>query len=175
MDLVQFQHIARQHAKPVYRLALSLLRNQSDAEDAVQETMLKLWQNREKWQACENQEAFAVKVVKNYCLDQLRRQQKRRVVGITESEFFIQSREASPYQKAEEADQVKQITGAIEVLPENQRMVLHLRDVEGYSYEEIEEATGLTVNHTRVLLSRARKHVKSFFMQLDKHHENRKN
>ncbi len=175
MDLITFQHIARQYAKPIYRLALSLLRNQADAEDAVQETMLKLWQHRNTWQASDSQEAFAIRIAKNHCLDQLRRQQTRKVVGIAESEFFIQSREASPYQQVEEADHVKQITSAIEVLPENQRTVFHLRNVEGYSFQEIEQVTGFTVNHTRVLLSRARKHVNAFFMHLEKQDEKRKN
>jgi len=68
----------------------------------------------------------------------------------------VQTADASPYYLTEQADSNNLIHRLIGELPDQQKLVLHLRDVEEYSFEEIEEFTGLSINNIRVILSRAR-------------------
>jgi RNA polymerase sigma-70 factor (ECF subfamily) len=75
----------------------------------------------------------------------------------------------SPYQHTELADSAALMRQLIEALPEQQKLILHLRDVEEYSFEEIQEVTGMTVNNIRVILSRARKEVRDGYLKANRY------
>ena len=149
----------------LYRLAVFMLRDKEEAEDILQDVFLKLWSNKHKLHAYTSLEAFAMTVTKNLCLDRVKTSKRKRMVDVTGLE--LSSGEATPYQHAEQADSVRNVQGLVAGLPEQQRLVLHLREVEGCSFEEIAQITNLTVNNTRVLLSRARKSVRDGFLKLE--------
>ncbi|WP_192822875.1 RNA polymerase sigma factor [Rufibacter sp. LB8] len=167
MDLEEFKTKVLPAKQKLYRMALFLLQNKEEAEDALQDVFLKLWTNKHKLHAYASIEAFAMTVTKNLCLDRLKSRKNKHLVDVTDLEMG--NGEITPYQRSEQTDQVRHVQELLKKLPEQQRMVLHLRDVEGYSYEEIEQVTGLPVNALRVNLSRARKSVREGLLKMEKH------
>ena len=146
----------------LFRLARLFLGNREEAEDALQDVLLRLWANRQELDAYHSVEALAMRITKNLCLDRLKahdRQQR----GETNELPLMPSPDVSPYRLAELTDSAALIRRLIDELPEQQKLVLHLRDVEEYSFEEIEQVTGLSINSIRVNLSRARQRLRQAY------------
>ncbi|MBQ9201212.1 MAG: sigma-70 family RNA polymerase sigma factor [Bacteroidales bacterium] len=141
----------------IYRCALAVLGNRMDAEDMVQDTYGKLWTIREKLDALDNREAYAMRMVRNLCLDHLR---AARLHEEKLEEEFSHRTEEGPGQQEELKDMDAVVRQVIARLPEKPRTVIHLRDVEGYEMEEIAAIVGDDVATVRVTLSRARKTVR---------------
>ena len=157
MTVDQFKIEVLPHKHKLYRFACRLLRDPQEAEDIVQEVMIRLWDRRESLAQYRSIEAFAMTITKNLCLDRLKKTGSRKV-ELNESD--VRHAERDPYLQMEASDSYRKIKGLIDLLPEQQRMIIHLRDIEGYEYEEIASITGLTENTIRVNLSRARKKVR---------------
>ena len=147
------------------RLAKTLLSNEEDAEDTVQEAMLKLWQNRQNLTNYRSIEALAMVITKNLCFDKLKASYRQRVVPLTPAAEVTD--QSTPYQQTERSDSARLLRQLIARLPEQQRLVIHLRDVEEYSYEEMEQLTGMCVNNIRVALSRARRSVREMYTKIN--------
>lgn len=165
MDLQEFKIKVLPARQKLYRLSLFLLRDKEEAEDILQDVFLKLWTQKDKLQAYNSIEALAMSIAKNLCLDKLKARKRRQLVDVAGME--ISAVDTNPYQYSELTDSMSNVQMLVENLPEQQKLVLHLRDVEGYSFEEIEQITGLTVNNLRVILSRARKSVRDGFLKLE--------
>ncbi|MBA9076155.1 MULTISPECIES: RNA polymerase sigma factor [Rufibacter] len=165
MDLQEFKSKVLPSKQKLYRLALFMLQNKEEAEDILQDVFLKLWTNKHKLHAYASIEAFAMSITKNLCLDKLKSRKNKQMVDV--SDMDLNSGEQTPYQRYELADQVHKVQELVKELPEQQRVILHLRDVEGYSYEEVEQVTGMNVNAIRVALSRARKSVRDGLLKLE--------
>ncbi|MFC6996343.1 RNA polymerase sigma factor [Rufibacter roseus] len=165
MDLQEFKIKVLPSKQKLYRLALFMLQNKEEAEDILQDVFLKLWTIKHKLHAYASIEALAMSTTKNLCLDKLRSKRNKHMVDVVDLE--LDSHETNPYQRYEQADQVSKVQELLKDLPEQQRLVLHLRDVEGYSYEEIEQVTGIQVNALRVTLSRARKSVRDGLLKME--------
>jgi len=165
MDLQEFKSRVLPVRQKLYRLAVFMLRDKEEAEDILQDVFLKLWSNKHKLETYTSIEAFAMTITKNICLDKMKAGKRRQQVDISGME--LDSLEASPYQHSENADSMRKVQGLMESLPEQQKLILHLREVEGCSFEEIEQITSLTINNIRVLLSRARKSVRDGFLKLE--------
>lgn len=140
----------------LYRLAKRLLVSSEEAEDAVQEVFLKLWKGKSSIKNYKNPEAFAVTMTKNFCLDRLKSKQASNL-KIVHSNY--QNGE-NLQKKIEANDGVEMVFRIMETLPEKQRLVLQLRDVEQFEFEEISEMLEMTETTIRVTLSRARKAVR---------------
>lgn len=140
----------------LYRLAKRLLVSSDEAEDAVQEIMLKLWNGKEKMGNYKNPEAFAMTMTKNFCLDRLKSKQAGNM-KIVHSNF---QNTDNVERQVEANDGVSLVFQIMETLPEQQRMILQLRDVEQYEFAEISEMLGSNETAIRVALSRARKTVR---------------
>lgn len=140
----------------LYRLAKRLLVSSEEAEDAVQEVFLKLWKSKAKIKEYKNPEAFAVTMIKNYCLDRLKSKQAGNL-KIVHSNF--QTSENLQH-KIEVNDCVSLVFKIIEALPEKQKIILQLRDVEQFEFTEIAEMLDINETAIRVNLSRARKTVR---------------
>lgn len=140
----------------MYRLALRLLISKEAAEDAVQEVMLKLWTRKNQFASYNNPEAFAMTVTKNYCLDQLKLKQNNNL-RIVHSNY---EDENSLQRKLEVRDDLNWVQKIIEKLPEQQKIIIQLRDVEQYEFEEMAKMLDMKETAIRVALSRARKKIK---------------
>ncbi|PLK45910.1 RNA polymerase sigma factor [Emticicia sp. TH156] len=166
MDLKVFTQSVLQHQARLYRVAKLYLRNSEEAEDAVQEVFLKLWDKRQQLEAYQSVEALAVQMTKNLCLDKLKSYAYNHTHTGLET-FDIGEFAYTPYELVELTDSNELLKKIIDALPEIQKTVLHLRDVEEYSFEDIEQVTGLTVNNIRVILSRARKSVRDSYLKVN--------
>lgn len=139
----------------LFRLAKSILRHEEEARDAVQELNLKLWEKRQSLDAVENLQAFTMQSMRNLCLDLLRKSK-----NIVEMPTEIEYDDPNPYQQTESNDTVNKIRVYISKLPELQRTIIQMRDVEGMEISEIAFITSLTENAVSVNLSRARQKIR---------------
>ena len=152
-------------SKKLLRFATHFLKDEDEAKDVVQDVFLKLWQKKNDLEAIENIEAFAMRMTRNRCLDVIR---ANRVVPIDEEiDRKLKEETVDVHDKVEFTESANQIKSLINKLPDLQRKVMHLRDIEQLSYEEIIEATGLKINALRVNLSRARKKVRDEFLKIN--------
>ncbi len=141
----------------LYRLAKRLLNNVPEAEDAVQETFLRLWTKKDALKEYRSIEAFALTITKNLCLDRMK-SKGYKTDELTENHEKMG--ESNPHTRLELTESFEKIQLIIQSLPEQQRMIIHLRDVEEYDLDEIAEIMELNMNTIRVNLSRARKKVR---------------
>lgn len=152
-------------SKKILRFATHFLKDEDLARDVVQDVFLKLWQKRETLEEVENIEAFAMRMTRNRCLDVIR---ANKVVAIDEeTDRKLKAKTVDVHSKVELSESANQIRSLILKLPDLQRTVMQLRDIEQLSYEEIAEATDLKINAIRVNLSRARKKVRDEFLKMN--------
>tara|TARA_R110002124_G_scaffold5301_1_gene33116 strand:- start:123648 stop:124154 length:507 start_codon:yes stop_codon:yes gene_type:complete len=140
----------------LYRLAKRILVSNDEAEDAVQEVYLKLWKGKKKLKDYRNPEAFAMTMTKNYCLDRLKSKQASNL-KIVHNNF---QNTDNVERQVEANDGVSMVFKIMETLPEQQRIILQLRDVEQFEFSEIAEMLESNETAVRVSLSRARKTVR---------------
>ncbi len=141
----------------MFRLAKRLLVSREEAEDATQEILLKLWNNKEKISEYKNVEAFSMTMTKNFCLDRLKSKQAQNL-KIVHSNY--QDKSASLQKQVEVKDSVDWVGKIIEGLPEQQKIILQLRDIEQYEFAEISKVLDMNETAIRVALSRARKTIR---------------
>ncbi len=140
----------------LYRLAKRLLVSSDEAEDAVQEVFLKLWKGRDKIDNYRSPEAFAVTMTKNYCLDRLKSRQASNL-KIVHSNY----KNSDNIERTIEGNEgVELVTKIMQTLPEKQKMIMQLRDIEQFEFAEISQMLEINETAIRVALSRARKVVR---------------
>lgn len=157
MQQTEFLHTVMPFKDKLFRLAKRLLVSREEAEDATQEVLMKLWNNKNRMEQYKSVEAFAVTMTKNYCLDRLKSKQAGNL-KLVHSNYTDES--ASLQRNLEARDSLDWMGKIMDGLPEQQRMVLQLRDVEQYEFNEIEEMLSMKPTAVRVTLSRARKAVR---------------
>jgi RNA polymerase sigma factor (sigma-70 family) len=162
MNQKAFLQIVMPFRDKVFRLAKRLLVSQEEAEDATQDLYMKLWNNRIQLETYNNVEAYAMTITKNYCLDRLKSKQAGNL-SLVHSNFSSSSHDLQ--QSLELQDSVKMVQDLINELPEQQKMVIQLRDIEQYEYEEIERILDMSQAAIRTNLSRARKSIREGLIQ----------
>jgi len=140
----------------LYRLAKRILVSNDEAEDAVQEVFLKLWNGREKMKNYKNPEAFAMTMTKNYCLDRLKSKQASNLTIVHNN---YQNSE-NIQRKVEVNEEVEMVFELMKDLPEKQKIIMQMRDVEQYEFSEISQILDINETAIRVSLSRARKTIR---------------
>ncbi len=130
------------------------LRDSAEAEDIVQDAMLKMWVLHD--QLIGNAEAFASVLVRNLSLNRLR--QLHRMQTLTEMDLLEMERlDADSRSQQDTDEQVAQLMTLVEALPDRQKTILRLHDLEGMDYDEIAQVTGLSAASLRQTVSRARR------------------
>lgn len=137
-----------------YRVAYHLLESQADAEDVVQELYLKLLSIHGKVSFVRDPAAYGITLLRNMCIDRIRRREARRTEQLQE---YMPDELSGPEKEAIERDALIRIVEEIGRLPEKQAQVMKLKVLEGLEYDEISQRTGLSLVHVRVLISMARK------------------
>jgi len=117
----------------------------------------KLWRNKEKLADYKNVEAFAMTMTKNYCYDRLKSKQASNLTLVHSN---YKEKDTSLDKKLEYRDSVSQVHKLIENLPEQQKLIIQLRDVEQYDFDEICKMLDMKPTAVRVSLSRARKTIR---------------
>ncbi|WP_341217195.1 sigma-70 family RNA polymerase sigma factor [uncultured Wocania sp.] len=157
MTQTEFLKIVMPFKDKVFRLAKRLLISTEEAEDATQEVLLKLWNNKAKIAEYKNVEAFSMTMTKNFCFDKLKSKQAQNL-KIVHSNY--EAKETALQKQVELNDSVNWVAKIIEELPEQQRMIIQLRDIEEYDYDEIAKMLNMNNTAVRVNLSRARKTIR---------------
>ncbi len=141
----------------MFRLAKRLLVSREEAEDATQEILLKLWNSKQKIETYKNVEAFSMTMTKNFCLDRLKSKQAQNL-KIVHNNYTDNS--SSLQKQVEAIDSINWVAKIIENLPEQQKIIIQLRDVEQYDFNEIAKMLDMNQTAVRVALSRARKTIR---------------
>jgi len=155
----------------LYPMIFRILKNQEETRDALQDLMLKLWSKRTDLKQCTNLSAFIITTAKNYSFDLLK---KKRPVVIGEMNEYKILNIAENGIDPEKRERYEYVHKTIEKLPEKLRTVIQLRDIDGFSFEEIKEMTGFEIAYIRVILSRARLKVKQEIEKIYDYDETRR-
>jgi len=148
--------------QPLYRFARSFLNDAQESEDCVQDIFLKLWLKRGSLGDVRSIKAFAMQMTRNLCLDRLKgRKGPMLDVAAQEIESGV-----DPHRQLETTDLLIYMEKIIARLPEQQRTLIHLRNVEGLEMAEIAVVTNMNVEHVRVTLSRARMTIRQLYEKL---------
>lgn len=156
MNGTQFKQVILPTASKAYPMAIRLLGQSDAAKDAVQQGLLKLWENRTTLEKCQNKTAFVFTVIRNICLDELKRKRPLYMEDISQVKPKFQDQ--TRINEDEEA--VLLVRKSIGTLPEIQREVISMRDIDGLDFDEIAQILNIEISYARVLLSRARKQVR---------------
>ena len=147
----------------LYRLALRITMNREEAEDVVQDTLMKVWDRRDSWQNIESIEAFSLTICRNVALDKVKRSswsnESLDQVGVEPQA----SASATPYKRAEQRDMLDMVRRIVDSLPEKQKTCMQLRDFEGKTYKDIAQVMGISEEQVKVNIYRARQAVKQKF------------
>src|SRR5574344_80776 len=152
----------------LYRLALRITLNNSEAEDIVQETMIKVWNRRDSWDTIESIEAFCLTICRNLALDKNKRMgNKNPSLEETKQDAPDRSYESNPEERVMQRDRVELVRDLINNLPEKQRSVMQLRDFEGKSYKEIADILDISEEQVKVNIFRARQTIKQKYIETE--------
>jgi len=143
----------------LFRFSFRIVGNMQEAEDVVQEVFINLWNKRLDIHKLNNVDAFCMAMTKNLSLDKLRSKHKR-VVPMPDN-YDVPQVAANPLQQTEQKDMLNKVAAMINQLPENQKLVIQLRDVEGYTYNEISTLLKMSLDQVKVNLFRARKQIRT--------------
>ncbi|MCD8093055.1 MAG: sigma-70 family RNA polymerase sigma factor [Bacteroides sp.] len=149
----------------LFRLALRITFDRAEAEDVVQETLIRVWNKRDEWTQFGSIEAYCLTVAKNLAIDRSEKKDAQ-TVELT-SEMEQASEASSPYEKLVDKERMTLIHRLMKELPEKQRQIMQLRDIEGKSYKEIAVLLNLTEEQVKVNLFRARQKVKQKFIDIE--------
>ena len=150
----------------LFRLALRITLNRFEAEDIVQDTLIKVWNRRSDWNDIDSIEAFSLTICRNLSLDRIKRKENNNdsLEDVKGAEPLASS---NPQDRMIQADRVGLIKLIVDSLPEKQRSCMQLRDFEGKSYKEIATILDITEEQVKVNIFRARQAVKHKYMKLD--------
>jgi RNA polymerase sigma factor (sigma-70 family) len=159
MNQNEFISIINPFKDKLFRLAKRLLVSTEEAEDATQEVLVKLWNKNDTLSQLNSVEAMAMTMTKNYCLDQLK---SKRASNLSIVHSNYTDREASVQTKVEDRDSWSWVERIMEQLPEQQKLIVQMRDIEQYEFEEIAKILDMNETAIRVALSRARKTIREY-------------
>ena len=151
----------------LFRLALRITFDRAEAEDVVQDTMIRVWNKREEWTQFGSIEAYCLTVAKNLAIDRSQKKEAQNVELTPEMEE--ESEISGPYDQLVNNERMSIIHRLINELPEKQRLIMQLRDIEGESYKEIAKILNLTEEQVKVNLFRARQKVKQRYLEIDEY------
>lgn len=171
MELKQFKISVLPLRSKLLCYAQKLTEESADAEDAVQEVMLKLWNIRQQLDDYRSIEALSMTMTRNACMDQWR---SKRTDTLSLDQVQAPSQTATPERLLEEKDEFRLMREIIASLPPLQQAIIRMKDIEEYETEEIAEITGCKAEAIRSNLSRARKKVRDIYMQTIQERKRRK-
>lgn len=156
MEYKDFCSIYLPLGEQLYRVAYHLLESQPDAEDAVQDLFIKLWDSRDVLDAVQNPCGYCITLMRNLCIDRIRKASRTGTLPLEENSASVDP----PDRQAVAKEQIARIRHVMATLPEQQRRVLEMRVFEDLSYEEMAAATGKSPVNLRVLMTLARNKIK---------------
>lgn len=165
---INFQHDILPLKNELYRLALRITLSREEAEDIVQDTMIKVWNNRERWQEIDSIEAYCLTICRNLALDTLRKKDNQHQ-SLEEEDIHAEHLSSQNMQETIiQRDHLQLIRQLIDSLPEKQRSCMQLRDFEGKPYKEIATILDISEEQVKVNIFRARQTIKQRYQDIEK-------
>ena len=158
----------------LYRLALRITLNPAEAEDAVQDSLIRVWGHRDEWEQIESMEAYALTICRNISLDMAGKAGRGNVqlseeLRVKNEEFSIFNSQFSIEEKFDQTERLSLVRKIMDTLPEVQRSIMELRDIEGKTYQEIANILKLSETQVKVYLHRARTSVRQQAEKIEKY------
>ena len=166
MNKISFRNDILPLKDKLYRLAMRITLNERDAEDIVQDTLIKVWNRRERWDELESIEAFSLTVCRNLALDSIKRKGHGNP-SIEDTHAEKPDLTANPYEEMLQNDRVQLVRDIINALPERRGTSMQLREFEGKSYREIAQIMEITEEQVKINIFRARQTIKQKFKNVE--------
>ena len=166
MRKISFRNDVLPLKNALYRLALRITLNRAEAEDIVQDTLMKVWNRRERWDEIDSIEAFCMTICRNLALDRMRKMDNHNS-SLEDNLHETPSATRNPYEEMNQKDRIQLVRKLVDSLPEKQRTCMQLRDFEGKSYKEVAEILQISEDQVKVNIFRARQTIKQRFKELD--------
>lgn len=158
MDKISFRDDVLPLKNKIFRLALRITLNRAEAEDIVQDVLLRIWNKRDELGAVESLEAYSLTICRNLAIDRSQRKENANA-PLSEAAPAI-SHEAGPDAILMRDERLQAVRELFRSLPVQQRMAMQLRDIEGHSYKEIADITGQSEAQVKVNIFRARQYIR---------------
>ncbi len=167
-DIFAFEELINNYEKKAYNIAYRMMNNEEDAKDMTQEALIKIYKSIKSFREESTFSTWLYRIVTNVCLDELRRRKKMETIPLeinTEGDkgtirFEIGADEETPEDLYEQAELRQVILSMINSLKEDYRTVIILRDMQGFSYEEISIILGCSLGTIKSRINRARNALK---------------
>lgn len=144
----------------LFRLALRITPDRAEAEDVVQETLIRVWNRRSEWNSMQSVEAFCLTVARHLAIDYSERKGAHTLALTPEMECPATEEAADPHERLVCKERMQWVHKLVQALPARQRLIIRLRDVEGKSYKEIAVSLQLTEEQVKINLFRARQKLR---------------
>ena len=167
MKKVSFRNDVLPLKNQLFRLALRITLSREEAEDIVQDTMIKVWDKRYEWSNIDSIEAYSLRICRNLSLDRLKKRDNQN--DSLEEEQLDTVHTSTPHDRLIDQDRLRVVKEIVDSLPEKQRSCMQLRDFEGKQYKEIADILGITEEQVKVNIFRARQAVKQRFQKIEQY------
>lgn len=167
MKKVSFRNDVLPLKNQLFRLALRITLSREEAEDIVQDTMIKVWDKRYEWSNIDSIEAYSLRICRNLSLDRLKKRDNQN--DSFEEEQLDTVHTSTQQDRLIDQDRLRVVKEIVDSLPEKQRSCMQLRDFEGKQYKEIADILGITEEQVKVNIFRARQAVKQRFQKIEQY------
>ena len=171
MTTEEFKNKALPYSRKLYPMLFRILKDQEETRDALQDLMVKLWDKRNELQNCTNLNNYIYTMAKNHGFDLLKKKRPSVIKELEDYKILNFSENGTEQETKEKFEHVRNV---IESLPDKMRTVIQMRDIDGFSFEEIKDITGFEITYIRVILSRARLKVKKEVEKIYEYDETRR-
>ena len=168
MKKISFRNDVLPMKNKLFRLALRITLNREEAEDVVQDTLIKIWNSRDRWQQLDSIEAYSLTIVRNLSLDRIKKMENQND-SLEEEKTERPDASSNPSERMIQKEKLDIVKRMIDELPEKQRCCMQLRDIEGNPYKDIAHILGITEEQVKVNIFRARQTIKQRFQQFDRY------
>ena len=169
MKEISFQNDVLPLKNKLFRLALRITLNREEAEDVVQDTLIKVWNARDRWQELDSIEAYSLTIARNLSLDRIKKMENQNDSLEEQNTERLDENTSTPSERMIQKDKLDIVKRMIDELPEKQRSCIQLRDIEGKAYKDIALILGITEEQVKINIFRARQTIKQRFQQFDKY------
>ncbi|MBQ3080092.1 MAG: sigma-70 family RNA polymerase sigma factor [Clostridia bacterium] len=162
-DSYAFELLMEKHEAKMYAVALRMCANRDDAQDCLQDAMLRIYKSLKSFKGQSSFSTWAYRITMNTCLDDLRRKKVRKAQSLDamlELGWTPSDENDTPERHSDNAEMRRSISRAIQMLPDEMRSAVVLRDIQGFSYDEIAEILSTNVGTVKSRISRGREKLR---------------
>ncbi len=172
-DIEAFEMLMEKYQKKVFNIALRLLGNHDDANEVTQEVFIRIFKSMGSFKGESQISTWIYRIATNACLDELRKRKNKWIMSLDEEyhkengDYIIQVEDDKPTPDVilEQKTLKSAVNNAIDKLSEKYKLIIVLRDIQGFSYEEISEIVKTPVGTVKSRINRARLQLKEILLK----------